>query len=212
MSEAARSAVDRLWRCVGVLGALLVAYVFAGRFLIADDLLALWLPAERINWDHASFDAGAVFYCAYGLAAAACIWFAASSLTTVIREGRLTGIYLWLSALTALAGVALSTHQQTGALGGQIMPFYWWALGLIWLFTNLVSVVAYRAGSTLVSRDWALYSVGLAFVPATALPQVPLWFMLDAMTLDQAMLTAVTSSFAAHYLIAHFVILEVLDD
>ncbi|MEM7541710.1 MAG: hypothetical protein AAF384_08990 [Pseudomonadota bacterium] len=200
-----------VWRWGAAFGALLVVYVFAGRFVLPGDLWHGWLPVESRESERLQFASNPVLYWSYALSAAAAIWLGFSGLASIVRQGRVSGGFLAASSLAAVAGIGLATYQRDNALGGLTAVFYWWSFGAIWIFTNLVSAVAVRHGSPLVGRDWALYSVGLSLVPVSALPQMPLWVLLDSMTVDEAALTAFIASFAAHYVIAQYLILEVLD-
>lgn len=79
-----------------------------------------------------------------------------------------------------------------------------------WLTALTRIVTGARNGSAVIVRDWTFYSYGMALLPLSIIPAIPLWHMLDAMDLDEAVITASTLSFAGHYLIAHFVLYEMI--
>jgi len=200
-----------VWRCVALVGMVLVFYTYVGRFVLPGDLLPLCLGDPQTAVDQTLFSSGSSFYFVSALSAIAALWLAASTLAESLRSGGCSAGFAWSSSLAAMAGIGLAGHQAADGLGCIIMVFYWWGFGLLWLFTNAVALWAWRTRSTVIARDWTIYSVGLAFVPVTALPQIPLWLLLETMDVHAAALTAVTSSFAAHYLIGQFCILELLE-
>lgn len=196
---------------LAAVGAVMLLYNYVGRFVLPVDLWQPLLDQAQLATDHNMFNSGVVVHLVYALSAAAAAWFGAGTLGSLLHYGRSSNTYLVISVLCACAGIALSLHQKNAAIGGNIMPFFWWSFGLLWLATTAVHYNAWRKGASMVARDWGVYSVGLAFVPITALPQIPLWSLMPAMDIHEATLTAVTNSFAAHYVIAHFWLLEMVD-
>ena len=79
-----------------------------------------------------------------------------------------------------------------------------------WLTALTRIVTGARNGSAVIVRDWIFYSYGMALLPLSIIPAIPLWPMRDAMDLDEAVITASTLSFAGDYLIAHFVLYEMI--
>jgi len=109
------------------------------------------------------------------------------------------------------SGVAMYLAIGAGGIGADTMGFYWGGLALLWSGSIAMVYACRYVGKPLAVRDWTLYAVAMALIPLTMIPSLPLWPLLFDLDPGQTLMTAGTSSFAAHMLLAHYVIFEILE-
>lgn len=159
--------------------------------------------------DAAVFRAAWPLFALYAAGVGWALFEGVGALRLALSEGRAAPRFVAACALAAVSGALLASVRGAAVPGGGTMLFYWWGLAVLWLVALARLLAGTRAGQRAVVRDWTAYAYALALLPLTFLPSVPLWHALDAMTLDEATITACTASFASHYLVAHLLIYEV---
>lgn len=194
------------WLAIGqilaISAALLVAMHHVLRFLLPADPWNALLPPEQLAADVETFARCWPLAIVYVVSSAIAMLRGVRAAGPALRGERVAPGFYVAAASAALSGAALASWTGPGLLGGTTVLYYWWGLAALWL----LAILRAQSHNTAVARDWTLYAVALAFLPATVLPGIPLWQTLDALNLEQAVITAVTMSFAAHYLLVHLVI------
>ena len=117
--------------------------------------------------------------------------------------------YLLASLVAALAGMGLGSALGTDALAGYTLLSYWWGAGVLWLMAVAGSWQAARRGHWQVARQWATTGHATALVPLLWLPSLPLWQAFAGMDLAQAWITGAIGAFAALFLAAHYLNVEI---
>lgn len=128
-----------------------------------------------------------------------------------LADGAPTTRFSLACLAAAGAGFALYEAIGEGGVGGPTMAFYWGGLALLWSGAVAMIHLCRRWRKPLAVRDWTIYAAAMALIPLTLIPSVPLWPLFFDLDPDQTIMTAATSSFAAHMLIAHYVIFEILE-
>jgi len=186
-------------RILAISATLLVAMHHVLRFVLPSDPWTGFLPAEQAAVDAATFARCWPLAIVYVVANAVAMLHGVRAFGTALRGERVAPTFFIAAAIAALSGGALASWTGPGLLGGTTVLYYWWGLAMLWL----LAIARAQSRKAAVARDWTLYAIALAFLPATVLPGIPLWQTLDALDFEQAVITAVTMSFAAHYLLVH---------
>ena len=139
------------------------------------------------------------------------LWFAPKALENAQNKGVNTLRFSIGCVITAVAGLAMSLVIGDNGVGGTVIHFYWGGLALIWTASIAMAHLSEKLAKPLAVRDWVVYSLAMALIPLTLVPSVPLWSLMFTLDPHESILTATTSSFAAHFLVAHYVIFEILD-
>ena len=114
--------------------------------------------------------------------------------------------------LSAWCGVALTSLIGTDGLGGVTIKFYWWGLAIIWSIL-VAGIFLFAAQSRqLAMRDWTVYAYALCWLPAIIFISYPAWRILMNMTPNEAAVTAAFMPFAGIFVLAHWFIVDVIDD
>lgn len=208
----ANASTDRIaigWRraayTVAAAASLLVAMHHVLRFVLPSDPWQLWLTPEQLRNDAEIFRRTWPLATVYTAASGVAMLSGIGAARAALRQTPTSDVFFGAAAVAAISGALLASWSGAGLLGGATLHVYWWALAGLWL----LAILRARSGPPVVARDWTLYTVALAFLPATVLPGIPLWQTLGALDNQQAVITAVTLSFAAHYLLAHYYLYEV---
>ena len=190
--------------CAGVMGVstlLLAGYQFV--------LMPLLEPADsaagsavRSFWP---------FFAIYLAAMALALAVAPKALTKAQSDGKSTGMFSLGCLLTAVCGGAMSLAVGANGIGENVIHFYWNGLAIIWVASIAMVHLSEMLNKPLAVRDWVVYSYAMLLLPLTIVPSLPIWPMLFELDAHQTIVTATTSSFAAHFLVAHYVIFEVLE-
>lgn len=147
----------------------------------------------------------------YVLAVAGAALTAPRAVVRAIDRGVPTARFSFACIAAAIAGCALYATIGVDGTGSPTMAFYWGGLALLWSGAIAMSHLCRRWRKPLAVRDWTIYAAAIALIPLTMIPSVPLWPLFFELDADQTIITAATSSFAAHMLIAHYVIFEILE-
>lgn len=147
----------------------------------------------------------------YVLAVAFAAFTAPRAVARAIADGVPTARFSLACVAAAIAGCALYATIGIDGIGSPTMAFYWGGLALLWSGAVAMIHLCRRWRKPLAVRDWTIYAAAIALIPLTMIPSVPLWPLFFELDADQTIITAATSSFAAHMLIAHYVIFEILE-
>ncbi len=145
-----------------------------------------------------------------GLALA--LFYAPKALKNAQYEGTNTRIFSIACIVTSVAGIAMSLSIGDDGVGRAVIHFYWGGLAIIWIASIAMAHLSEKLDKPLAVRDWVVYSFAMLLIPLTLVPSIPLWSLLFELDPHETILTATTSSFAAHFLVAHYVIFEILDN
>ena len=113
---------------------------------------------------------------------------------------------------SAWSGAFLSYKIGPNGLGGTSLQFYWWGLGAVWTFLIGGIYVFASQARWLAARDWTIYAYALAWLPAIVFLTYPIWQAGMEMTRDEAIVTAAFMPFAGLFVLAHWLISDVIDD
>ncbi len=111
----------------------------------------------------------------------------------------------------AIAGCVLYVTVGVDGIGSPTMAFYWGGLAALWSGAIAMIHLCRRWRKPLAVRDWTIYAAAIALIPLTMIPSVPLWPLMFDLDPGQTIMTAATSSFATHLLVAHYIIFEILE-
>ena len=136
---------------------------------------------------------------------------AAGALQKAQTHGRSSGLFSIACIITAICGGAMSLVNGNNGIGENVIHFYWNGLALIWVASIAMVHCSEALRKPLAVRDWMVYSYAMLLLPLTIVPSMPIWPILFDLDAHQTIITATTSSFAAHFLIAHYVIFEILE-
>jgi NADH:ubiquinone oxidoreductase subunit 6 (subunit J) len=148
---------------------------------------------------------------AYAAAVALAAFTAPRAVVRAITAGVPTARFSLACLAASIAGCAMYATLGADGVGSPTMAFYWGGLGALWSIAIAMIHLCRRWRKPLAVRDWTVYAAALALIPLTMIPSVPLWPLVFTLDRDQTLITAATSSFAAHMLIAHYVIFEILE-
>lgn len=186
---------------VAIGASILTVYDWLGKFI---------LGADKSPEALAFADSPYVFVC-YTISICACLIVGAVKIEQIIVARKTAPTFSLLCLIAAWGGVWVSAEIGPDGIGGETMHFYWWGLALVWTFLIAGAHWLEIKKRPLAVRDWMLYAYMLAWLPALIFLTFPLWALIDIMSLDEAMITAVTLPFASVFLVAHWVIVDVLD-
>lgn len=144
-----------------------------------------------------------------GLALA--LFYAPKALRNAHLAGTNTPSFSIACVLTSVAGITMSLAIGDNGIGGAVIHFYWGGLALIWIASVAMAHLSEKLAKPLAVRDWVVYCFAMLLIPLTLVPSMPLWPLFFELDPHETILTATTSSFAAHFLVAHYVIFEILD-
>ncbi|MGR9091025.1 MAG: hypothetical protein ACU85U_10650 [Gammaproteobacteria bacterium] len=161
--------------------------------------------------EHAALQAFWPVFVAYVVAVGYAALTVPLAVTRALADGAPTIRFSFACVAAAVAGFALYKAIGAGGIGGPTMAFYWGGLALIWSGAVAMIHLCRRWRKPLAVRDWTIYAAAMALIPLTLIPSVPLWPLFFELDPGQAIMTAATSSFALHMLIAHYVIFEILE-
>lgn len=113
--------------------------------------------------------------------------------------------------IAAVAGGAMSLAIGGKGAGGTVIHFYWVGLAILWSGSISMAHLSAKLRKPLAVRDWIVYSYAMLLLPLSFVPGIYLWPVFFELDPHQAMMTAATSSFAGHFVVAHYVIFEILD-
>lgn len=190
----------------------LIVNQFVLRFFLPTDLLAAFTTAEIAAHDAAAFRARWPVFFLYALGSTVALLTGPQAIADNIA-GRRTAHPVFLGAClgSAAAGAGIAASLGAESLGGSAILFYWYGVALLWSFSVGMVYFGRARRSPLVARDWTLYSYAIAAAPLTFYATVPLWVAAAHMDREAAYLTGATIGLPAHLLIAHYVIVEILD-
>lgn len=190
----------RIGAALGCVVAALSAYQFG---------VTAWLRDGSA--EHAALQVFWPLLVAYVAAVGYAAFTAPPAITHALAEGAPTRRFSIACVAASVAGYALYKTVGESGIGGSTMAFYWGGLALLWSGAIAMIYLCRRWRKPLAVRDWTIYAAAMALIPLTMIPSVPLWPLFIDIDPDQTLMTAATSSFAAHMLIAHYVIFEILE-
>lgn len=150
-------------------------------------------------------------FIAYIVALAAAVYLGPNAVRQSIAQFRVSIGFSLACIACALAGVGMSIAVGPSGVGGEVIIFYWAGLALIWIASVAMIHVCDKLGKNAGLRDWTIYVYAMCLLPLTIIPGLSMWPWLFDLTPQEILLTAVTASFAAHFVIAHYLIFEVLE-
>lgn len=148
---------------------------------------------------------------AYVLAVAFAASTAPRAVVRAIADGTPTTRFSLACVAASITGCAAYATIGIDGIGSPTMAFYWGGLAVLWSGAIAMIHLCRRWRKPLAVRDWTIYAAAIALIPLTMIPSVPVWPLLFDLDPGQTIITAATSSFAAHMLIAHYVIFEILE-
>lgn len=147
----------------------------------------------------------------YALAAAAAAAAAPRAVVHAIADGMPTARFSLACIAASIAGCVLYATVGIKGAGSPTMAFYWGGLAVLWSGAIAMIHLCRRWRKPLAVRDWSVYAAAIALIPLTMIPSIPVWPLIVALDAHETIITAATSSFAAHMLIAHYLIFEILE-
>lgn len=150
-------------------------------------------------------------FAGYLIATALALGLAPGALRKAQIHGRTTGLFSVACIMVAICGGAMSLVNGKNGIGENVIHFYWNGLAIIWIASIAMVHLSEALKKPLAVRDWTVYSYAMLLLPLTIVPSMPIWPELFDLDAHQTIITATTSSFAAHFLIAHYVIFEHLE-
>lgn len=139
------------------------------------------------------------------------LFYAPTALKNAQSVGKNTAKFSIGCVLASLGGFAMSLSIGDDGIGRGVIHFYWGGLALIWVASVAMAYLSETLAKPLAVRDWVVYSFSMLVIPLTLVPSISLWPLFFELDSHETILTATTSSFAAHFLVAHYVIFEILD-
>ena len=200
--ESARpaSTTSAIGVALGSVAAALTTYQF---------IVTAWLAHGSA--EHAALQASWPVFVTYVAAVGYAAFAAPQAVARAVRNGAPTFRFSLACLAAAVAGFVLYETIGAGGIGAPTMAFYWGGLALLWGGAVAMIHLCKRWRKPLAVRDWTVYAAAMALIPLTMIPSVPLWPLFFELDPGQTIMTAATSSFALHMLIAHYVIFEILE-
>ena len=171
--------------------------------------VAAWL--DHGSAEHAALQVYWPLLVAYVVAVACAAASVPLAVVRAITDGTPTHRFSLACIAASVAGWLMYATIGVDGIGSPTMAFYWGGLAALWSGAIAMIHLCRRWRKPLAVRDWTIYAAAIALIPLTMIPSVPLWPLLVDLDPGQTIMTAATSSFAAHMLIAHYVIFEILE-
>ena len=172
-----------------------------------------FLLIEQSNLEAQAFAASPWVFVLYALSVCSTLVTGPAAIKASITAQKPPGnIFCLACLLSAWSGVLLTHTIGSNGLGGVTLQFYWWGLAIVWTFL-IGGIYVYSAqGRWLAMRDWTVYAYALAWLPAIIFISYPAWRLGMEMTPDEAVVTAALMPFAGLFVLAHWYIVDVIDD
>ena len=196
---------QNLWRLAfaiaGIASFVLAAYQFVV-VPLAEPLTTTNGSAAKRYWP---------VFAIYLLAMAGALISGRGAMEKAQKLGASTAVFSFSCGMVAVCGAVMSLVNGASGIGGNIINFYWTGLAIIWVGSILMIHFSEASNKALAVRDWTVYSCAMLLLPLTIVPSIPIWPVIFDLDIHQTMITATTSSFAAHFLIAHYIVFEILE-